>query len=206
MSTVLVERCARVEIDMLSNDERSMITQVWGDSTGAPDANEGCFNLAQAIINNVLDPLKDCISSDTEITGIRVYGVSPGFIPYSESFASGSLPGTRAAGTTPNQVAALAYYLPDAFDNFGARLREAKDFIPGLANADIVKDLLVAGVKAAIAAFVGIIVAGIVDATGDAWHRIIGPLPSDPSKRMAAAQGGVRGSVKTQKRRLLPTQ
>lgn len=205
MATVGVNNSLRAEIQILSNTQFSSLIMPWGRVAGpAPDANNGTLDLAGAIIANVYPDLQDCMSSDAEISGIRVTGLGPGFIPYATAHAAGTFPGTRAAVTAPNQVAALAYFLPDANDLGGARVVEAKDFIPGIATGDIVRDILVAGLQAAIAAFAAAVIGGFVDAAGVTWGRIVGKVPGVPTDRLIGDSGGVRGPVKTQRRRLSP--
>jgi len=166
-----------------------------------------CFNAVEAIRDGILDDLlAQLSSSDVFATFCQGEGMDDGKVPFREDYAAADHPGTRSGDAVPSQVAALMFFYADQEDlDPGQRIREAKNFIPGITSDVMSGNIIGSGVPAALGDIATTLQAGVTGG-GSTYYRVLAaPRPRGTAQAIKRIiTGNCRGYVVTQRRRLIP--
>jgi hypothetical protein len=190
------------------NGDRCAIVIPVATDTPVSDPAMICADAVEAFVTAQLTSLLAMLSSDdVYATFCQGEGMDDGIIPYREDYPVDAHEGVRSGNALPSQVAGLLTWYADPADlSPGDRIREAKNFIPGLVVSDVVNDVIESTVQSNLAAVALGMQTGMIGGGSSTWYRVL----AAPRPRGTAAQlkrvltGDCRGYVVTQRRRLTP--
>lgn len=196
-------------VGILCNSERAeVVMPLSTEDPGILPANKNIDAVAAFIApGSGLAELLDLMSADAQVTFVQSVGMTPGSVPFRQDYTAGTYPGTRASLALPMQVAiAVAFYANPLDLGPGGRMRVGKTMVPGVADADVVGNTVVAGLISKMQTFGDLMNNGYVTVAGGGnWYRVVaavGPANGLPLLRSTMIQA--RGYLVTQRRRLLP--
>jgi hypothetical protein len=194
-----------VGIGIVVNNDRCEIVIPMSTDDVTLDGNQLCRDAKDAVTNTLIPVLLDCLSADAYVSYVLVEGMVDGKVPTRQVFGPTDFPGTRAAGAMPSQVAALAVWYEDAADAItGERTRVAKNFIPGIADTDVVHDLIQTTLFNNIVSFCNLLVTGVSFTGTKTWYRVLAAIRTPAAGLRRVLITGPRNYVATQRRRLVP--
>lgn len=167
-------------VGLLCNGDRCEIVMPIAKN-GTIDPVTECANAIEAFgASSLRADLLAILSSDTSLMFEQcVSMVSGGIIPSRVDFAITDHPGTRASGPMPSREGALGIYYGDpATPSPKNRIRVAKQFFPGIAQADVTGDKIADALGALVETFLAHMSDGTFSTAG-----------KGPYYRVTAAEG-----------------
>jgi hypothetical protein len=179
------------------------------DSSTLTDSNL-CQDAVLSFDPGILPDLVPVMSSDAYVAFLQAVGMRPNKIPFRQPYQPTVYPGTAPAGAIPNQDAAIGAIYQDPNDLAAGqkRIRQARTFFAGLAHEQVSGNVITSTLASSIITVMNDLQGGwtsVADGSYN-WYRVLDvPKPtsvSQPIRRLIAVE--VRGSIYTQKRRVVP--
>lgn len=196
-------------VGIRANGDRCAIVIPLATDSPSLDAKSLCYQAVQDFDGLVADILCGALSENAYISFLQAEGMDDGKIPFRMDYSPTDQPGTEDGPCETSQVAGLIVFYADPEDvPGGGRMRVAKNFIPGVPDADIVGDAVSSNLGTALDAIAVVLAEGYVVGSGSTakWYRVIAAPPSG-SSGVGLIRVGVwvtRGYTGTQRRRLIP--
>lgn len=169
--------------------------------SGSPGSSQVCSDLAQALVTNSMPELLAAISPQASVIGCSVHGMLGGKIPARIAFAVGDEPGVLGVNASPQQVAGLVSFYPDMADfSVDTRLREGRNFIPGIADEKVSDGIIANDVIAALNTWAQTLIDGLPGTGSALYKRVLrvlidldhGPLHIILEKQVKSVVGTIR--------------
>jgi hypothetical protein len=196
-------------VGILSGPDRCAIVLPLGTDSSEIDANNLCADAVLAFNFTCMTLLTACLSTAAQVTFLSADGMVDGKTPSRQDFIPNANQGLRGENVLPSQVAALLYFYRDADQEVGTpRVKLGKNFVPGIANEDVVVDILSTDLVDLLITFSDSLQNGFPTQLDSSkkWYRYLA-MPKERTTGTSLIPTylhGCRQYVGTQRRRLIP--
>lgn len=206
MSQRLSDDCNVVTLQMFAGGEHFAITIPYGPAVHV-DPVQASEDMIDFIENSLIPAMQDVLAADAEVIGYSVEGMwQGGVIPVHVNVPLGTWVGTVGGASAPPNVSMLVSFYASDQATSGSRVRVAKNFLgpPPLSKVtnQTLDAVFVGGPMAAVAALISGPFTGV--SSGVRWDRMLSRVDASGVMIYIVTSWIVRGTVFTQRRRLLP--
>lgn len=189
-------------------DRCAMVFPVATDDN-AITASAMCAMAVDDFVTNIVSEICDCLNDTAFVSFVQGEGMDNGLIPARIDFSDTDHQGTRGTGQETSQVAALMIYYQDPAQVVPPhRIGVAKNFIPGIADDDVVGDTIATALALSMEGLLTDLAGGYQTGltTGKKWYRVLAaPRPRGTAVTLKNVKVAVpRLYTGTQRRRLIP--